>query len=411
MDGTGTRPPGDADRRFGIRVVAGVIALCVAVVGWAAAHTPVGGPARPAPAAARLVQRIAPTYTVPGTAPALPWPAAGQAAVYVEGAGSLGSSGNTAVAVPIASVAKTMTAYLVLADHPLGPNDQGPEITVTAADAAGYPQGVKQGQSLVKVQVGEQLTERQALDALMLASADNVAWILARWDGGRNGFVARMNAAAAALGMTRTRYTDPSGLDPGTVSTAPDQVKLALAAEGSAALQRIVAQASATIPVQGAITNYNKLLGRDGVSGMKTGSTSQAGGCLLFSATAVVGGRPVTLVGAVLGQPLGTGAALLSGVLRAAQRLVAGAEAALTPVALAVPGAEAALLRGGGRPDRALGVPAPVTLPGWPGLRYQLAVSGPPSAPRLAVAPAGSADAPVTAPLVPLGGGSGRSAG
>src|SRR6266487_1044764 len=86
---------------------------------------------------------------------------------------------------------------------------------------------VRDGDSLVPVAAGERISERQALVALLLSSADNMAWILARWDAGSEGaFVARMNSTASRLGMTSTRYTDPSGLARTTVSTAADQVRL-----------------------------------------------------------------------------------------------------------------------------------------------------------------------------------------
>ena len=81
------------------------------------------------------------------------------------------------------------------------------------------------------VAAGEAISERHALEALLLPSADNMAWILARWDAGsQDAFVARMNAAARRLGMTGTRYTDASGLDSSTVSTTADQVRFGMAA-------------------------------------------------------------------------------------------------------------------------------------------------------------------------------------
>ncbi len=77
------------------------------------------------------------------------------------------------------------------------------------------------------IEAGEQLTERQALQALLLPSANNIAAVLAQWDAGSaSRFVARMNATARSLGMTHTRYTDPSGYDDATVSTAADQVRI-----------------------------------------------------------------------------------------------------------------------------------------------------------------------------------------
>jgi hypothetical protein len=90
-----------------------------------------------------------------------------------------------------------------------------------AAEAAAYPAELRSGESLVPVNAGERISERQALEALLLPSADNMAWILARWDAGRQArFVARMNATARALGMTATRYTDPPA-SPRPPSAAP----------------------------------------------------------------------------------------------------------------------------------------------------------------------------------------------
>ena len=75
----------------------------------------------------------------------------------------------------------------------------------------------------MSVAAGERLTERRALQALLLPSANNIAAVLARWDAGpADRFVARMNSTARSLGMTHTRYTDPSGYDDATVSTAAD---------------------------------------------------------------------------------------------------------------------------------------------------------------------------------------------
>jgi serine-type D-Ala-D-Ala carboxypeptidase (penicillin-binding protein 5/6) len=132
---------------------------------------------------------------------------------------------------------------------------------------------------------GETITERQALEALLLPSADNMAWILARWDAGSQAaFAARMNAAARSLAMTGTSYTDPSGLDPCTTSTAADQVRLGIAAMQVPALAAITAESTAVVPVAGVVRNTNALLGQDGIVGLKTGSTQAAGGCLLVAA-------------------------------------------------------------------------------------------------------------------------------
>ena len=231
--------------------------------------------------------------------------------------------------MPIASVAKLMTAYVVLLDHPLPVGGSGPEITVQSAEAAAYPSQAGAGDSLVPVAAGETLTERQALEALLLPSADNMAWILARWDaGGQAAFVARMNDTARRLGMTATSYTDPSGLDASTTSTAADQVRLGMAAMRVPALAAITAMPTALVPVAGVVRNYNTLLGQDGIVGLKTGSTAAAGGCLLVAAWQEVNGHNTLIVAATFGQP-GTAGTILPNALQAGRDLVLALEAAL----------------------------------------------------------------------------------
>jgi D-alanyl-D-alanine carboxypeptidase (penicillin-binding protein 5/6) len=197
-----------------------------------------------------------------------------------------------------------MTAYLVLRDHPLGPGEDGPAITLTVTDVADTYRRRARQESVVPVAAGEQLTERQALQALLLPSANNIAAVLARWDAGSvNQFVAKMNDTARSLGMTSTYYTDPSGFDPATVSTAVDQVRLVSRAMEVPALARIVATASATLPVAGTVRNTNGLLGHDGFVGVKTGSDKAAGGCFAFQAVRRIDGTRTVITGVVLGQP------------------------------------------------------------------------------------------------------------
>jgi D-alanyl-D-alanine carboxypeptidase (penicillin-binding protein 5/6) len=261
---------------------------------------------------------------------AVSWPADGVSAADISGFGVVDGPGATRT-VPIASVAKVMTAYVVLHDHPLPANGSGPDITVQPSEAAAYPSQAREGDSLVPVVAGETITERQALEALLLASADNMAWILARWDAGSQAaFVARMNATARRLGMTGTSYTDPSGLDPSTVSTAADQVRLGMAAMPVPALAAIAAMLTAVVPEAGVVRNYNTLLGQDGIVGLKTGSTQAAGGCLLIAAWSQAGGRKTLIVAATFGQP-GTAATILPNALQAGHSLVIALDRALSP--------------------------------------------------------------------------------
>jgi D-alanyl-D-alanine carboxypeptidase (penicillin-binding protein 5/6) len=197
-----------------------------------------------------------------------------------------------------------MTAYLVLRDHPLRSGQDGPTITLTDADVADTDRRRRQEESVVSIAAGEQLTERQALQALLLPSANNIATILARWAAGSvERFAVRMNATARSLGMTHTRYTDPSGYDDATVSTAADQVRIVNRAMRLPAFARIVSTPSAWLPVAGTVHNTNALLGHNGFVGVKTGSDAAAGGCFAFRSIRWIDGKRTTITGVVLGQP------------------------------------------------------------------------------------------------------------
>jgi D-alanyl-D-alanine carboxypeptidase (penicillin-binding protein 5/6) len=199
--------------------------------------------------------------------------------------------------VPIASVAKVMTAYLVV-QH-LRPTSQ---VVVRASDVADTRRRRERGESVVPVATGEVLDRRAALNALLIPSANNVAMMLAeRVAGSRAAFVRLMNEAAEDLGMHDTTYTDPSGYSDSTVSTAHDQVLLLQAALRFAELRLVMGSDSAVVPVAGRVHNTNQLLGHRGFVAGKTGSTSAAGGCLVFRVVR----DGVTLDGAVLGQRRG----------------------------------------------------------------------------------------------------------
>jgi D-alanyl-D-alanine carboxypeptidase (penicillin-binding protein 5/6) len=269
--------------------VAGLLAVVVAAVAIGARLTTSSS------TAATTIDREALPRTV--------WPAHGQAA-FVESRDAQIHAGPNQHAAPIASVAKVMTAYLVLRDRPLRSDEDGPEITLTDADVADTDRRRGEEESVVAIAEGEQLTERQALEALLLPSANNIAAVLARWDSGSaETFVARMNATARALGMTHTRYTDPSGYDDATVSTAADQVRVVDRAMRLPVFARIVATPSVTLPVAGTVENTDTLLGHGGFIGVKTGSDHAAGGCFAFRAIRWIDGKWTTITGVVLGQP------------------------------------------------------------------------------------------------------------
>lgn len=271
------------------------------------------------------------SFRISGHVPSLPWPAQGEAVLDLQGVAGLGSSGGSAP-MPLASVTKIMTALVVLTDHPLAPGAQGPTLTVTPADVVAYQSDLASDQSVVQVVAGEKLTEFQALQGLLLPSANNFADMLAAWDAGSvSSFVAQMNSEARALELGGTNYVDPSGINPGNVGTASDEVRLAESALENQTLATIVDESQATLPVAGVIHNVDSDLGQDGIIGMKTGSDSAAGGCFVFVARQDVGGLRAMLFGAVLGEQ---GPTPLSTALEVAQQLVAAAFSSLRVVSL-----------------------------------------------------------------------------
>ncbi|MFD3611916.1 D-alanyl-D-alanine carboxypeptidase [Streptomyces atroolivaceus] len=242
------------------------------------------------------------TYDFAGSKPSLPWPDEGQGFMAATGLGTVDSFGEQK-AVPIGSVAKAMTAYVVLKDHPLKRGEDGPAVKIDAkAEEEGKLDSVGES-TLNTVKAGETITQQDALAAIMVPSANNIARLLARWDAGsEEAFVKKMNDTAKELGMENTTYTDPSGLNATTVSSAEDQVKLGEKLVEIPALMDITKLPSWTDPSGQSHRNYNTLVPYDGALGIKTGSTTKAGGNLLFAAHKKVGDTDQLIVGAILGQ-------------------------------------------------------------------------------------------------------------
>jgi D-alanyl-D-alanine carboxypeptidase (penicillin-binding protein 5/6) len=320
----------------------------------------------------RVQRLLASTVSIRGPRPKLAWPTEGESAIDVVGIGGLGRHGPD-TPVPIASVAKVMTAYLTLREHPLASGSEGFEMTITQAEVEEERSRAALDESVTPVATGERLSERQALEALLLPSANNVAALLAVHDAGSQAaFVARMNATARHLGMRSTRYTDPSGYEDSTVSTATDLLELAAAAMREPGFAQLVNERSARLPVAGRVTNYNGLVGEEGYVGIKTGSDSQAGGCLLFAKRVTVAGRRFTLLGVVLGQRAGP---LIPAALTAARRLGNSAAAALRKGVVLPAGARVLVAHGVDGDRTSVVTKRPLRQIGWGGLRIHVKVS------------------------------------
>jgi serine-type D-Ala-D-Ala carboxypeptidase (penicillin-binding protein 5/6) len=255
---------------------------------------------RPLPAATASSQ---PTIPTKSQSVEIQWPSYGQASIGAVGYGTLGSNGEQK-ALPTASVAKVMTALAVLKQKPLKVGEQGSVITITEEDVEEYNRTIALDGSNVPVMLGEEITQYEALQALLLPSANNMAHTLARWAyGSEENYLRFVNNFAKSLGMENTNFDDPSGYSPKTVSTSQDLVKLAVNAMDNPVIAEIAAQKEADIPVAGRIYNVNMLLGRSGIVGVKTGNTEEAGGCFMAAAVREINGKKVMAVSVIMGAP------------------------------------------------------------------------------------------------------------
>ncbi len=232
----------------------------------------------------------------------LVWPETGQAAIGASGFGVLATSGDQ-TPVPTASITKLITALAVLRAKPISADKLSPTLTLTQADVDIYHKYVALGGSVTPVVVGEQLTEYQVLQAVLLPSANNLADSLAIWAfGSLTNYADYANKMLADYKLFNTRVgTDASGLSPTSVSTASDLVLLGEIVKNNSVIAEITAQTRAVLPVAGTVKNVNWLLGTSGINGLKTGNSDEAGGAYLFSAEySLSASYKITIIGSVM---------------------------------------------------------------------------------------------------------------
>ncbi len=302
-----------------------------------------------------------------GTPPVVTWPTGAEGTLVLGGVGAMATSASQPE-TPIASVTKMMAAYVILRDHPLKLGESGPSLTVTAADVATYRSELAQGDSVVAVAVGEQISEYEALEATLVPSGDNIIAMLATWDAGSiANFVVKMNDAARALRLTSTHYAEPSGVDPRTVSTARDQVALAEVALRNPVFAHIVSLVEVNLPVAGLQYNVDADLGKNGIVGVKTGWIPAGGASFVFVAHQAVAGRPpVTVLGGVVGVQ---GRTPLPSALDAALGLVTTARAAVRVEVVVRQGQAFGTLRAPYSSAVPVVAARGASLVGWPGAR------------------------------------------
>lgn len=276
-----------------MRIAAGIGAGAVATVLAAAMIVTGGATARAAAVATAVVAAAGP---VAPTGVRSRWAELANAAT-----GADLWSRSSARERPMGSIAKVMTAYVVLTTPGLRLN----RVVTVPRGVVGYD--ARYDASTAGLRPGERYTTRQLLYALLLPSGCDAAYTLADAYGpGPSAFIAKMNAAARRLHLARTHFSDFSGLpDPGeytTYSTARDLIALGRAAMGNPVFAAVVATRVYRLPGGAAHPahtwrNLNPLLGAfPGAIGIKTGYTSAAGQCLLFAARR----GKTTLIGVVL---------------------------------------------------------------------------------------------------------------
>ncbi len=314
-----------------LRLVVGALVGLLVVTGSAAATTTTTTTSTTTTIASTTTSSTSTTTTTLPAPPSLQWPKTGSAAFVVPELSVAAASTNQPL-VPIASLTKMMTAWVVLHRLPLGPNENGPCETVNGSDLALYEFDEATDQSTVPIVAGMQLCERVLLRGMLVHSAGDYAQLLVALAGMHEAtFVAAMNQDARALGLGRTHYVDVTGINPGDVSTARDQAMLAadLMTEESV-VQGIVDLTQVFVPIAGVVVSYTPFVGQGNVVGVKSGYTEAAGGCDVMAVDDYFGKAVITTYAVVLGEhgdnalgTAGTDALALSRSIRSSMARVA----------------------------------------------------------------------------------------
>jgi serine-type D-Ala-D-Ala carboxypeptidase (penicillin-binding protein 5/6) len=230
-------------------------------------------------------------------------PAFGSTAVQADGYGLLTGT-NLDAPVPIASIAKVITALVVLDARPIANDEAGDSITFDTQDIQWLNDSVANAESRADVIEGMTLSARDVITVMLVKSANNYSRTLVRWAfGAEDAFVVAANDWAKRQGLAETVIADASGLSPATQSSLSDLLRIGELALDNPVTAQAVASATVSINPIGELENSNDLLGTLGVNGIKTGTTDEAGACLLYSANLPVGDGSVRVIGVTLGAP------------------------------------------------------------------------------------------------------------
>lgn len=297
-------PTTPSKRRWRGRIIGIVVA--VLVIATVASYV---GITLTAPVGAAAATTVRPDITVPAAAK-IAMPDEGEAALSVAGAddylgpkadGVFASSGGNS-ALPMASISKLVTAMVVLSAKPITASGAGPTITFDKADEKLYDKYFALNATIAKMPTGSTMSERDALETMLVVSACNYAEAVADWAfGSEANYLYATRKWLNAHGMTHTTMVEPTGVDARNKSTPSDLITLGKLAMANPAIASIVAKKSLDVPLLSGMPNTNDLLGSDGIDGIKTGTLVPGGSDLLFSAVVPVGTpKPLTLTGVML---------------------------------------------------------------------------------------------------------------
>lgn len=267
--------------------------LSVGLAAPAAAAAPAPTPKKKAVPAKKAVKPAAPAVRKAAAKPVKPAVAAlpeqheegpapklasSAVAVIDQSTGDVLYEKNAGAVVPIASITKLMTAMVALDATP----SLAETLTVTDADV----DTLKGTHS--RLAVGTRLTREEMLRLALMSSENRAASALSRhYPGGRDAFVAAMNQKAHELGLTDTRFADPTGLTAENVSSARDLVRMVDAAHQYPLIREFSTSGEYQVAVKGrpqTFRNTNALVKNDGwtIGLSKTGYISEAGKCLVM---------------------------------------------------------------------------------------------------------------------------------
>lgn len=279
-----------------------------------------GGPAE---ALTQAIQTPASAVRTELNAP-MPWPSYGHSAFIIPGenlAAISDPSTQETQPVPIASLAKVITALAIMQKSPIQEGEQGPTYSFSAHDVAIYELYVQKNGAVLPVEVGTQISQRQSLDGMLMVSANNItdSQVL-RTFGSMESYIEYANTMLRELGFSKTTVADASGFSPQTVSTAEEMAQIGHLYMKNPVLRSIALQKTAQVPVTGEIRNFNALVKQDGIIGIKIGNTDEAGRCFM-AADLQAGTGETASIAVVLGaENLRTAADDAEAILRAGQK-------------------------------------------------------------------------------------------